>query len=398
MKGRLFISVAIQVLLGILYITSTTALEISTKHDLSTPEMIMEAGYPFEGHVVSTEDCYLLSLHRLPNPNGNGKVVFLQHGLIASSSDWVIAGPDHGGLAFVLWNAGYDVWLGNFRGNTYSRSHCTLNPDQDEFWQFTWDEIAKFDLPAELNYVLDKTGVDKLFYVGHSMGSTTFMVMNSLDATWADKVELATFFAPIAHVEHMLSPIRFVAPFAGMIDWIAEHMGLGEFMPSNWIMNILADLACSEGSWFEGACENLLFIICGFDEAQTNSTMMETILNHTPAGTSTFTVLQYAQGVNSKKFMGFDWGNDEDNILHHGTKDPPQYDLTAVNARVALYWSDGDWLAQPEDLLKLFSQLPNIYKNYQVPFCGWNHLDYLWGIEVNKYVNYPFLEMIEHMQ
>ena len=26
-----------------------------------------------------------------------------------------------------------------------------------------------------------------MFYIGHSMGSTTYMVMNSLDQTWADR-------------------------------------------------------------------------------------------------------------------------------------------------------------------------------------------------------------------
>ena len=44
-------------------------------------------------------------------------VVFLQHGLMASSADWVLSGPGHA-LAYQLWEAGYDVWLGNFRGNT----------------------------------------------------------------------------------------------------------------------------------------------------------------------------------------------------------------------------------------------------------------------------------------
>jgi hypothetical protein len=39
------------------------------------------------------------------------------------------------------------------------------------------------------------------------MGTTTYMVMNSLDQTWADKVELAVLLAPIAYVDHMKSPI-----------------------------------------------------------------------------------------------------------------------------------------------------------------------------------------------
>lgn len=40
------------------------------------------------------------------------------------------------------------------------------------------------------------------------------------------------------------------------------------------------------------------------------------------------------KGVNTKEFMGFDWGNDEDNEAHHGQKEPPLYNLENVNAKV----------------------------------------------------------------
>ena len=42
--------------------------------------------------------------------------------------------------------------------------------------------------------------------------------------------------------------------------------------------------------------QSFLHLICGFDPAQVNKTMMETISQHTPAGTSTNTVIHYAQG------------------------------------------------------------------------------------------------------
>ena len=40
--------------------------------------------------------------------------------------------------AFVAARAGYDVWLGNSRGNKYSRSHVKLDPYYSEFWMFDW--------------------------------------------------------------------------------------------------------------------------------------------------------------------------------------------------------------------------------------------------------------------
>ena len=78
--------------------------------------------------------------------------------------------------------------------------------------------MAKYDLPTELNYVLEKTGKEKIYYIGHSMGTTTYMVMNSMDQSWADKVEVAVLLAPIAYVEHMASPLKYLTPFLGMID------------------------------------------------------------------------------------------------------------------------------------------------------------------------------------
>ena len=78
---------------------------------------------------------------------------------------------------FLLADAGYDVWLGNFRGNMYSRNHTSLDPDEEIFWRFSWDQMGEFDLPAMLQYVRDLTGRQQMLYVGHSMGTTAFWVM-----------------------------------------------------------------------------------------------------------------------------------------------------------------------------------------------------------------------------
>lgn len=53
-------------------------------------------GYKIENHYLKTTDGYILNIHRLSKQSiqrSSDKVVYLQHGILASSSDWIIAGP-----------------------------------------------------------------------------------------------------------------------------------------------------------------------------------------------------------------------------------------------------------------------------------------------------------------
>lgn len=36
----------------------------------------------------------------------------------------------------------------------------------------SFDEMAKFDLPAAINFILEKTEQEKLYYIGYSQGTT----------------------------------------------------------------------------------------------------------------------------------------------------------------------------------------------------------------------------------
>jgi len=65
---------------------------------------------------------------------------------------------------------GYDVWLTNNRGNVYSMGHCTLqnigtNP---EYWDYCLDELIKYDILSNIEYILKITGKEKVVYIGHS--------------------------------------------------------------------------------------------------------------------------------------------------------------------------------------------------------------------------------------
>lgn len=108
--------------------------------------MIEEEGYPVEEYHVDTPDGYILKMFRIPgstnSPPAPGKtVVFIQHGLLCSSADWVVLGKGKA-IAYLLADRGYDVWLGNARGNTNSRNHQYLSPDHRDFWDFSWHQIG----------------------------------------------------------------------------------------------------------------------------------------------------------------------------------------------------------------------------------------------------------------
>ena len=78
--------------------------------------------------------------------------------------------------------------------------------------------MGEFDLPAMLKHVMSYTQKDEVFYVGHSMGTTTFMVMANKHPEMMRHIKLANLFAPIAYVSHMISPLRLIAPFAEKIQ------------------------------------------------------------------------------------------------------------------------------------------------------------------------------------
>lgn len=132
-------------------------------------------GYLYDEMDVHTEDGYILTMVRVRHPDtkNGAPVIFMQHGLL-SSAETFVANSFEKAPAFVFARKGYDVWLGNNRGNLWSRRHERLNPDQDsrEFFSYDFGDLGTYDLPAQVDKVREVTGVDKVTYMAHSQGGS----------------------------------------------------------------------------------------------------------------------------------------------------------------------------------------------------------------------------------
>ncbi|XP_023713658.1 lipase 3-like isoform X2 [Cryptotermes secundus] len=338
---------------------------------LTTPQLITKYSYPEETHKVRTADGYVLTVHRIPHTPTEQQAddrppVLLLHGLLGSSADWVIAGP-HKGLAFVLTDAGYDVWLGNARGNTYSRRHDYLTTRDKAFWNFSWHEMGVYDLPAMIDHVLAVSNKPSLYYVGHSMGCTMFFVLTSSLPHYNSKIRIMFGFAPAAFNSHVKNDLFSIAQFSRVGSEV-DSLYNSEFFPNNWMRGRLVQRFCRDGVPTQGICSSVLFLLGGLNSTQLNTTLLPVIFSNFPAGCSLKSWIHYGQQMRSGRFRQYDHGTAL-NLKHYGTPEPPDYNLAAITA---------------PDVTKLYRALPNAVGLFRVPLSTFGHFDFLWGLDANN--------------
>ncbi|XP_005180854.1 lipase 3-like [Musca domestica] len=359
---------------------------------LKTPDLIRKYGYPSEVHHAITDDGYILELHRIANHGA--MPVLLTHGLLDSSATWVMMGPNKG-LAYLLYEKGYDVWMTNVRGNTYSRNHTKYTTNHAAFWDFTFHEMGKYDLPATINYILDLTSEVQLHYIGHSQGTMTYFIMCSERPDMCDKVLLMQALAPVAYIKHAKSPVvEFMAFFQEPLALLLKLIGAHEFLPSNEFISLFTQIVCDENSFTEEICSNVIFLVAGFDKQQMNETMLPVVLGHAPAGAATKQMQHYGQLKHSGHFRQYDYGWIR-NHWRYGSINPPDYKLDNVHTKVALHYSLNDWLATPKDVETLRQGLPNVVSYNLVNDPKFNHLDFVWGIDSRELLYNKVLDLME---
>jgi lysosomal acid lipase/cholesteryl ester hydrolase len=144
-------------------------------------ELCLISGLSLQTHKTFTQDGYEIILHNCRRRNSSsddyshsthahGPPVLLVHGLMQDAESFLCGGSTS--LVSHLVNAGYDVWIGNNRGTKYSSNHLKYNRDHQGYWDYCIDDLAAYDVPAMIEYVLQATNSSQIAYVGFSQGST----------------------------------------------------------------------------------------------------------------------------------------------------------------------------------------------------------------------------------
>lgn len=368
-------------------------------NQMTTPQLIALHGYKAESHTIMTEDGYILTVHRIPyskhNYNGmySNKTVLLHHGLLASSADWVIPGPGKG-LAFILSDAGYDVWMANARGNTYSKAHILHKTDSYEFWNFTFHEIGYYDLPAVIDYILEQKSYDvEMNYVGFSMGTTVLFTLLSTRPEYNKILNIGIALAPIAYMSEVKGPLHVLADYGNDIEQFMKLFGANEFLSRGVVVKFLSRHSCKVSGFEELICDMTMYVLCGHDKNQFDRSLKPMIFGHVPAGASTKTLAHYAQEMkNNGRFQQFDYGSDG-NVKKYGSGSPPAYAIGNITLPIALLSGDNDWLSSVKDATNLYQHLINPIEHSIIH--DFNHLNFLFAKNASEKVYKKVLQLLE---
>ncbi|KZV77036.1 triacylglycerol lipase [Peniophora sp. CONT] len=348
-------------------------------------------GYQHEEHVVQTKDGYLLGIHRIPVRAGDalpqpgtstGKpVVYLHHGLLMNSEVWICTTDARRALPFVLAEAGFDVWLGNNRGNKYSKKSNHHNPANAKFWDFSIDDFAWYDIPDSIEYILQTTGAKSLSYVGFSQGTAQAFAALSIHPQLNQKVNVFIALAPA------MSPAGLSAP---IVD------GLMKASPALLFLIFGRKAILSSASMWQSILYPPIFnrvidvsLDWLFRWRSLNITPLQKMAAyaHLYSFASTKSVVHWFQIMRHGRFLMYD----DDAYGSRGRSYcPVRFPTRNIATHIVLMYGDTDSLV---DIDVMRASLPD--HNVAVHrLHGYEHLDVLWGENVHKDVFPGVLESL----
>ncbi|XP_058044131.1 lipase member M-like isoform X3 [Ahaetulla prasina] len=327
-------------------ISSSTEIVLQARNPeayMNISEIIHHKGYQAEEYEIATSDGYILTLNRIPHGrkqhwNLSGKpVVLLQHGLCLEGRVWIANMPNQS-LGFMLADAGYDVWIGNNRGNSWSRKHQYFTIKQDQYHAYSFDEMARYDLPAMISFIVEKTRTSKIHLVGFSQGAAQGLIVLSSMPHVAEKIKMFHALSPATTLKNSQNPII-----------------------------------------------KLLFL----PDAAIKS-RMDVYMSYFPDSTSVQNILHWGQIYKTGQFRAFDYG--DGNKERYNQDEPPSYNVERITVPISIWYGENDLLVTPDNVKALINQLHSVV--YKASLSDWNHFDFILGLDASKRVYSPLIKLI----
>ncbi|XP_022928314.1 triacylglycerol lipase 2-like [Cucurbita moschata] len=346
-------------------------------------------GYKCQEIQVQTKDGYILSVQRIlegryGSDNGVKKQpVIIQHGVLVDGMTWLLNSPEQN-LPLILADKGYDVWIANTRGTRFSRHHTSLDPSSPAFWDWSWDELVTYDLPAVFDHVSQETG-HKIHYIGHSLG-TLILIASLAEGKLVEQLQSVAFLSPIAYLSHMTTVIGAVAARSLLPQVVTKALGVEEFNPKGKAVGNFLKSLCFRP---RVNCYDLLSAFTG-KNCCLNSSTVELFLKNEPQSTSTKNMVHLSQIVQYGVLAKFNYGRMDYNLRHYGRINPPLYDLSKIPRDIPIFISYGgrDALSDLRDV----GHLLEILKSHDVDKLtvqyveNYAHADFIMGINANDNV------------
>ncbi|CAL0316364.1 unnamed protein product [Lupinus luteus] len=358
-------------------------------------ELILPAGYPCSEYMIETKDGFLLGLQRVSSSSylrfgsapQRGPPVLLQHGLFMAGDAWFLNNPEES-LGFILADHGFDVWVGNVRGTRWSHGHISLSEKKKKFWDWSWEELALYDLAEMINYINSVTN-SKLFVVGHSQG-TIMSLAAFTQPEIVEKVEAAALLSPISYLDHVSAP--FVLRMVSMhIDQIILDMGVHQLnFKSEWGASLLVSI-CDSGL----NCEDMLASITG-QNCCFNESRVAYYLEQEPHPSSSKNLCHLFQMIRKGTFSKYDYGMLK-NLIVYGMSNPPKFDLRSIPKSLPLWMAYGgnDALADITDFqhtLKELQSTPEV-----VYLENYGHVDFILSLQAKRDLYDPMIRFFKSL-
>lgn len=338
-------------------------------------EMCQLFDYNIENHIVCTRDGYLLTVHRITKKDcsptvRNGKVIYLHHGLLMSSEIWVTMLEKNQNLPYVLYELGYDVWLGNNRGNKYSPKHLTKKLDSEEFWDFCIDEFALFDIPDTIDFILNESSKKSLTYIGFSQGTAQAFASASVNPNLNSKIDRIIAISPAT------TPHGLYSKFLDILLKSSPNLIFLLFSRKVLMPSVVFWERIMYPPFFDSSIDLSNYMLFNWKSENIDKVQKVASYAHLYLTTSVKTVVQWFQIMASKNFQMYHDSTALSNLY------PVSYPLKNIRIPITLIYGDSDSLV---DIEVMKNQLPhdNVH-SFSVP--GHEHLDNLWGKDVKRTV------------